>query len=129
MNTELKVQPTEIWINRMPGGAGAQIQPRDVNLTLIVTNQNRTDYHTDHPNSGIFRFWVMQDGSEIWHSPNATLQVVTPVDIPAGQSIDGSQIWHIPDVRKLSLGQCLAYGEFVPTGDRADGTITVDEAV
>jgi hypothetical protein len=127
LKAELQIVPDEIWINVMSGAGGTR-QPKDVRFTLVITNGSRTDYSAENPDSGVFRFWVEEAGSEIWHSPEQVLQVITPVSIPAGQSKQESVVWHIDDARKLARGTLTAFGEFVPARLRAQGNITVDEA-
>jgi hypothetical protein len=127
LKAELSVEPPEIWINRQPP-QNDEPQPKEVRLTLTVTNTSRTTFSTVNNDSCIFRFWVLKGRTEVWRSEQPCLEVLTRVTIEPGRSISGSDIWRIADARELDLGEYTAFGEFIPTGLQAENTIVVDEA-
>jgi hypothetical protein len=127
LKAELSVEPPEIWINRQPPQTD-EPQPKEVRLTMTVTNTSRSTFSTVNNDSCIFRFWIVKDRTEVWHSEQVCLDVLTPITINPGESISGSDVWYIADARDLELGDYTAFGEFIPTGLQAENTIRVDEA-
>jgi hypothetical protein len=127
LKAELTVEPSEIWIDRQPPQTD-EPQPKEVLLTLTVTNPTRTTFSITHHDSCIFRFWILKGRTEVWRSEQICTQDLTEVTINPGESISGTDVWRIADARELDLGDYTAYGEFIPTQLQAENTIVVDEA-
>jgi hypothetical protein len=127
LEAELKVNPSEIWINRMPPETD-EPQPKEVELTMTVTNPTRTTFSAEHNNSCIFRFWILKGRTEVWRSEEICMEVMTRVTIAPGESKTGKDVWRIADAKELDLGEYTAFGEFILTGLQAENTIRVDEA-
>jgi hypothetical protein len=124
----LKADPSSITINSMPRtGNNNRPQPKDVLLTLTVTNDRKTDYHGEWTDTGVTRFWVTDPLKVIWQSNDAVQPMLTKIDLAPGESKTYRTLWHIDDARDLRGKKIQAHAKFLPEDLVTKISIPVEE--
>jgi hypothetical protein len=109
--------PGNLQVDRMPGPHPARSYKET--FTFIVNNPTRTDYKGSAPSCKTFDVEVVSaDAPNLpvweWWKGKKICQLVTPVNIPAGQSWRKTVTWSFTSA-EVKDGKYEAIGTFVPT--------------
>jgi hypothetical protein len=125
----LDAQPPEITVNMMPGtGDPNAPQPREVKLTLTVTNGTRSDYHGTWKDAAPAKFWVTDNLTVIWEDDTAAAQVLTNIDLKPGESKTYPAVWRLANAKPLVGKRITAHAKFQPEDLTAQKQIPIKTA-
>jgi hypothetical protein len=120
---QLLARPSEL-LAQNPSDDPAQ--PKDIRLTLIVSNTTARPFSADSPDAAVAKFALTTlDGQPLWSYPNMASSVVTTVTLAPGQRAVYEAICRIPDIRPYKGKTLIAHASFSPTATNAAATITV----
>ncbi len=99
----------ELRANRAVYARGAPVK-----LTLAITNVGPDPVSLTAPSSQLYDFTVLKGGAEVWRWSAGHLfaAVLTPLEIPAGQSREFSESWD----QRGHDGQPVPPGDFLVVG-------------
>lgn len=130
----LSLEPSEIYVNRMPK-VPDRPQPHQVAFLMKVLNPMKHNFDAMYPNSGLLEVLVQDDtGKPLFQYPEIVLPVMTDASVAPGKTRLFSAVWNIDDARALLLSNQTSksldvIARFAPTGKVLKAQLAVTAVV